>query len=868
MPEIPADPDRPTYPKSIILFSDGTGNSSAKLFKTNVWRLYEAVDLGPTPSPADTPIQIAYYDNGVGTSAFRPLAILGGIFGFGLRRNVLNLYRYACRNYQPGRAQRPGPNETQGDHIYGFGFSRGAFTMRLVIAMIAKEGLVDYADERDLARKSRDAYRAFCSDANPRFFLSSWVSKAARAVRDRLVTGWRKLWRHDVYDRTRNYQPVIRFIGVWDTVAAYGGPFAELTRAIDNWIWPLSMPNYELSPRVRRARHALAIDDERDAFHPLLWDEVHERALIYSAENKAKIAKDPTRIDDERLKQVWFTGMHSDVGGGYPDESLSYISLLWMIDEAKKCGLRILPRIVDRIEDLANSFGPIHDSRGGVGAYYRYQPRKIAAYLHPIDTSTLAMRDPAIRDENGHQKGLLLRAKIHETVIARIISGTDNYAPINLPAAFDIEPPLPQGAANVPPLVDRRVRDRLGVVGPGEVASPDMLARAHDRHERQETIWDLVWARRVVYFVTLFLTLGLAAMPLWVRFAPPAPFFTDGRAWIGSVVNGLGAILPSFARPLTETYSRHPFYFMTLALLIVALLVTGTYLERVLRDRSRRLWWSAFESDAGEQQGALTSWLRRWRDRAGYQRSWQVFKWHVMPNLLGPVMLVLLLFGGLSIYTQARLSMLERGDDLCQPSDPANLRPLLRAVSEFRTNRLCNTTGASVEETVRYAITFSVTAPWSDGRMPPAAQATPAGADATMRNLAGIPLRRVMTARYLQPLIEIRPPPREQGIFPNVYIFPLSLTEIRPGANIYRAEFTAVRSGELMLFANDAVMPFEVGRFGRDYFYTQSAGGGNFGSACVTIERLDLTDAERQEADKIPACGPPYRPPKRSPRPR
>ena len=78
-----------------------------------------------------------------------------------------------------------------------------------------------------------------------------------------------------------------------------------------------------------------------------------------------------------------------------------------------------------------------------------------------------------------------------------------------------------------------------------------------------------------------------------------------------------------------------------------------------------------------------------------------------------------------------------------------------------------------------------------------------------------------------------------------------------------RAEFTAERSGELMLFANDAVMPFEMGRFRRDFFYTQSAGGGNFGSACVTIERLDLTEAERQEADKVPPCGPPYQRPKR-----
>jgi len=85
--------------KSIILFSDGTGNSSAKLFKTNVWRLYEAVDLGP--AEAGKPKQIAFYDDGVGSSSFRPLSLLGGIFGQGLKRNVLQIYSYVCRNYDP-----------------------------------------------------------------------------------------------------------------------------------------------------------------------------------------------------------------------------------------------------------------------------------------------------------------------------------------------------------------------------------------------------------------------------------------------------------------------------------------------------------------------------------------------------------------------------------------------------------------------------------------------------------------------------------------------------------------------------------------------------------------------------------------------
>lgn len=139
--------------KTLVLFSDGTGNSSGKLFKTNVWRMYEAVDLGP--SPAGVRDQIAYYDNGVGTSGFRPLAWFGGIFGYGLKRNVLTIYRYACRNY------------SDGDRLYAFGFSRGAFTIRLVVALICSQGLVRSDDEGELLRKSADAYRAFRRDFLP-----------------------------------------------------------------------------------------------------------------------------------------------------------------------------------------------------------------------------------------------------------------------------------------------------------------------------------------------------------------------------------------------------------------------------------------------------------------------------------------------------------------------------------------------------------------------------------------------------------------------------------------------------------------------------------------------------------------------------
>jgi len=110
--------------RRIILLSDGTGNSSAKIWRTNVWRTFEALDLSGSN-------QVAFYDDGVGTSSIKPWAILGGAFGFGLKRNVIDIYKFACRNYR-----------SDSDEIFGFGFSRGAFTIRVVIGLILDQGLV------------------------------------------------------------------------------------------------------------------------------------------------------------------------------------------------------------------------------------------------------------------------------------------------------------------------------------------------------------------------------------------------------------------------------------------------------------------------------------------------------------------------------------------------------------------------------------------------------------------------------------------------------------------------------------------------------------------------------------------------------
>src|SRR5882757_8483039 len=204
--------------KNIVLFSDGTGNSSAKLFKTNVWRLYEATDL-------TSPDQIAYYDDGVGTSPFKPYALLGGALGLGLKRNVKHIYAFLCRNYQPG------------DRIYAFGFSRGAFTIRVLIGFVHSQGLVAAATEGELWQQVEARWRAYRKPARIRIVREFRKKLGAQAP---------------AVSAAANPQVKFNFVGLSDTVAAYGLPADELTRAWDQYVWPLSMSDRVPSSSIEK----------------------------------------------------------------------------------------------------------------------------------------------------------------------------------------------------------------------------------------------------------------------------------------------------------------------------------------------------------------------------------------------------------------------------------------------------------------------------------------------------------------------------------------------------------------------------------------------------------------------------------------
>jgi uncharacterized protein (DUF2235 family) len=528
--------------KRIVVLSDGTGNSAAKVWRTNVWRLFQALDLKKSD-------QIAVYDDGVGTSSFKPLAILGGAFGVGLKRNVLGLYVYLCRNYRSredyheiekqtaiDENREPKPLEDfKDDEIFLFGFSRGAFTVRVLAALILTQGLVRYSSEADLSTRARAAYRAYRFNRYP----NNTIEGLFRPLRAKAAT-----LTHDANDR-----PVkeIKFIGVWDTVAAYGSPLEEITLGFSKYIWPLELPNHELSKKVFRARQALAIDEERTTFSPVLWDELDEPMAISTK--------------DERLSQVWFAGVHSNVGGGYPDDALANVSLNWMMAEAADCKLRFKSEPTDDPDALKQARaaqdkdGRLYDSRSGLGGYYRYGPRNITRFFAAAVSKLKNARVP----------------KIHESAIDRIQVGAHLYAPIGLPPEYAV--------------VTADTRE-IHAVGTRTCESKDGAKR---RHDEQESIWNAVWRRRAIYFLTVFASLYFALYPL-IRESYAYQEMATRLRIVADGIKLLGIFLPSGADRWIKGYARDPAWFLLWAFTIAFLTWYGSTIKAEITSRMRRIW--------------------------------------------------------------------------------------------------------------------------------------------------------------------------------------------------------------------------------------------------------------------------------------
>jgi uncharacterized protein (DUF2235 family) len=820
------DQAKQNLPKSIFIFADGTGNSSAKLFKTNVWRLYEALDLR-RPGP-DEMAQIAYYDNGVGTSNFRPLRLLGGIFGIGLKKNVLRLYAFLCRNYNPG------------DKIYCFGFSRGAFTIRLLVGLITGQGILRDQGDGILSYQIRDAYRAACDEFLPNRWPARMVAMGLRWVRDKYIHAKRTVLRQRHYHATQRVQTDVDFVGVWDTVAAYGGPFAEFTRGIDDWVWPLTMPHYGLSPKVIQARHALALDEERDAFQPLLWDEFRENFLITEGgevvvgqDADGKPIKENRKVQPERLQQVWFTGVHSDVGGGYPDESLSYISLLWMMDELSPT-VRFLPAIVERVTELVNPFGPLHDSRSGLGAYYRYMPRKLTALLHPPHIATKSIRDPEV-NRGLPEHGLLKDVKVHESALIRTISGIDNYAPSNLPADFKIVSATGPFAKPV-----------LTMAQHAELQAAS--ANAALRLDHQENAWNLVWARRVAYFATVAASLLLLALPLYSKLDFIEKICGDDRCFAPDIANAILFFIPATVREWVALYAAKPLLVLLLGLLIAGLMSVGKFYERKYRDRVRVIWLQY--RALGLPVPAAKSTLRHVRESAPYQWGLYLLKWRILPTIFGIATLVVIFYALGFVVTQTRYALVEPHSSFCKDREDNDIVPD-GAKIRFSTKETCTDLKVKVAEHQLYRLDIGTTEAWTDDGHPanPATGVPEQKLSFLMR--AYVPYRRVTSANYLQPVTEVRTyefKHRLRALMAPLLGPDIDIREtefVDQGSGRYSMAFCPRQTGQLYLFVNDVDPPFT------DYFYSN-----NHGAAEVTITPLgqacdpDLLRECQEKAEK------------------
>jgi uncharacterized protein (DUF2235 family) len=346
--------------KRLILCCDGTWNTADQQQNgipcpSNVIKFAYRV----AKRDADVP-QVVFYDQGVGTGNFLD-RFTGGAFGDGLTENIFDAYRFLIANFEPG------------DRLFVFGFSRGAYTARSLCGMIRKCGVLKRESVLHY-REALDLYRN--QDVHP----SDPPAQAFRT--EHSLVG----------DATIE----IDCLGVWDTVGALGIPIRGL-----RWLTrhDQQFHDTELSGAVKNAFQALAIDEHRAPFAPTLWSYVPK--------------------EGQRVEQVWFSGAHSDVGGGYTEGAVSDIPLGWMIDRARETGLAFDAAVAAAHPLKPDPLGKLHNSKTGLYFLTAGIDREIG-----VNTS-------ASREEGRTSGGTDLTQAIHESVRVRWDRDSD-YRPANL----------------------------------------------------------------------------------------------------------------------------------------------------------------------------------------------------------------------------------------------------------------------------------------------------------------------------------------------------------------------------------------------------------------------------------------------------
>ncbi len=311
--------------KRLIICCDGTWNSpeNAEVAPSNVVRFANAVL--PTDSHGVT--QLVYYDAGVGTGGFLD-KYTGGAFGSGLSANVREAYRFIVNNYE------------NGDALYFFGFSRGAYTVRSAAGFVRTLGVLH--------------------KVNSGRILEGWGLYVKRVPggpdRDEV-----KKFR-EKYSRPDPENIDLRCVGVWDTVGTLGVPGVLGSLQPPGWLKPVLPKAHEfhdvaLSSRVKFGFQAVAVDEKRKFFKPTLWEQSPDAA-------------------DQVLEQVWFPGVHADIGGGNKERALADNTFVWMVESTRRAGLEFDEAYI------TDSFHP--DPRGKQHESLNFVYARFGRYDRPI----------------------------------------------------------------------------------------------------------------------------------------------------------------------------------------------------------------------------------------------------------------------------------------------------------------------------------------------------------------------------------------------------------------------------------------------------------------------------------------------------
>jgi uncharacterized protein (DUF2235 family) len=287
--------------RNLVICLDGTGNQVRATGNTNVFKLFGLLDL------SDPARQVAFYDPGVGTRgssrSWTPWGqattkVLGLAFGFGLRENLGEAYTFLMREY------------ADGDRIFIFGFSRGAYTARALVGMLQRVGLLRPGAENLLpyAVSAFTKHKPFGRD----WTTEDWVALGQLGgAMSRKIDGHMGLH--------------VDYVGLWDTVKAAG-----LARGSLTW------PGTRALAYARTIRHAVSIDEQRRPYAAYLVDPA---------------LKSPTQDQQRHLTEVWFAGVHSDLGGAFvPDGRLGDIALKWVTEGAVEQGVLVDAAKWDRVQ--------------------------------------------------------------------------------------------------------------------------------------------------------------------------------------------------------------------------------------------------------------------------------------------------------------------------------------------------------------------------------------------------------------------------------------------------------------------------------------------------------------------------------------